>query len=212
MKHGNLLTVLILLALAFGALFGQFVLYGHMGDDPNQHWTKLTGDLVLIRPLYLLIIPLIFVSVVVGMTSIGDPSKLGVVGSSTVLYYLVTMLIAVTIGVIMVSAFRPGNLPDDVRAELQGNAEIELARESTIAANIQKAKDEGQDELGGAWFNILRQLVPRNIVDEMAKGRTLGVIVFAILFGLAVAAGGEKTRLVAQVFDGLFNAMMKLVL
>ena len=94
MKHGNLLTVLILVGLAAGAIYGQFVLYGEMGEDPDTHWTKQAGDLILIRPLYLLIIPLVFVSVVMGMTSIGDPSKLGVVGASTLLYYLVTMLIA----------------------------------------------------------------------------------------------------------------------
>ena len=85
-----------------------------LGEILFWHWW-VAGVLLLIRPLMLLIIPLIFVSVVVGMTSIGDPSKLGVVGSSTVLYYLVTMLIAVTIGVVAVTTFRPGDLPDDVR-------------------------------------------------------------------------------------------------
>jgi Na+/H+-dicarboxylate symporter len=170
MKHGNLLTGLILVALVLGALFGQFVLYGSMGDNPNEHWTKLTGDLVLIRPLFLLIIPLIFVSVIVGMTSIGDPSKLGVVGSSTVLYYLVTMLIAVSIGTILVTTFRPGDLPEETRVELRGQAEQELAR-SDIAQNIAEAKAEGQTELGGAWFNILRQLVPKNIVASSSGWR-----------------------------------------
>ncbi|MCH8210700.1 MAG: hypothetical protein IIB99_04945, partial [Planctomycetes bacterium] len=67
MKHGNLLTVLILIGLAAGCVYGQFVLFGSMGDDPDGHWTKQAGDLILIRPLFLLIIPLVFVSVVVGM-------------------------------------------------------------------------------------------------------------------------------------------------
>ena len=61
-------------------------------------------------------------------------------------------------------------------------------------------------------MNILRQMVPRNIFDEMAKGRTLGVIMFAILFGLALAAGGEATKPVVRLFEGLFAAVMKLVL
>ena len=147
MKHGNLLTVLILIGLAGGALFGQFVLFGHMGEDPNAHWTKQAGDLLLIRPLFLLIIPLVFVSVVVGMTSIGDPSKLGVVGSSTVLYYLVTMLIACTIGAVLVTTFRPGDLADDVRTELRGKAEIEYA-DSSISRNIETAQDHGQSRIG----------------------------------------------------------------
>jgi Na+/H+-dicarboxylate symporter len=211
MKHGNLLTVLILIGLAAGALFGQTVLYGNMGEDPDLHWTKQMGDLILIRPLFLLIIPLVFVSVVVGMTSIGDPSKLGVVGSSTVLYYLVTMLIAVTIGTILVSTFRPGDLPPEQQVELRGKAEAEYARAEDIASNIEKAEREGKSRLGGAWMNILRQLIPKNIIAEMGEGRTLGVIVFALAFGLALAAGGEATRPVVRLFEGLFAAVMTLV-
>ncbi len=211
MKHGNLLTILILLGLAAGCLFGQYVLFGHMGDDKNAHWTKLAGDLILIRPLMLLIIPLVFVSVVMGITSIGDPSKLGVIGSSTVLYYLVTMLIAVTIGTTLVATFRPGDLPPQQQAELKGQAERELAQATDISQNIRLADEEGQSRLGGAWMNILRQMVPKNIFEEMARGRTLGVIVFALLFGLAIAAGGERTRPVADLFNGLFAAIMKLV-
>ncbi len=212
MKGGNLLTILILTGLVAGAIFGQAVLYGSMGDDPDAHWTKQAGDLVLIRPLFLLIIPLVFVSVVVGMTSIGDPSKLGVVGSSTVLYYLVTMLIAVTIGTILVTTFRPGDLPAEVRADLVGKAETEFVQAADISTNIEAAELEGQSRLGGAWMNILRQMIPKNIIDEMGQGRTLGVIVFAVLFGLALAAGGEKTKPVVRLFEGLFDAVMRLVM
>ena len=133
------------------------------------------GDLILIRPLFLLIIPLVFVSVVVGMTSIGDPSKLGVVGGSTLAYYLVTMLIACIIGAVLVTTFRPGDLSEEATALLVGQAEADYADAPAIASSIQRAEDDG---LGGAWMNILRQLVPRNVVYEMAHGRTLGVIVF----------------------------------
>ncbi len=212
MKHGNLLTLLIVIGLVGGALYGQYALFGSMGDDPNAHWTKQAGDLILIRPLYLMIIPLVFVSVVMGMTSIGDPSKLGVVGTSTVAYYLVTMLIAVTIGAILVTTFRPGDLSPETQAQLIGTAQDDLADAESISQSIEDAKDTGKSQLGGAWMNILRQLIPRNIVEEMGQGRTLGVIVFALLFGLAIAAGGEATRPVAVLFEGLFAAVMKLVM
>ena len=211
MKHGNLLTGLIVLGLVAGAIFGQTVLFGSMGDDPSAHWTKQVGDLILIRPLMLLIIPMVMVSVVVGMTSIGDPSKLGVIGSSTVLYYLVTMLIAVTIGTILVSTFKPGILPQEQQVELRGNAETDYARATDISGNIERAKVEGKSHLGGAWANILRQMVPQNIFAEAAKGGTLGVIMFSLMLGLALAAGGEATKPVVKVFDGLFVAIMKLV-
>jgi Na+/H+-dicarboxylate symporter len=210
-KKGNVLTVLIVIGLVAGCLFGQYVLFDPAVAIGNDHWTKLAGDLILIRPLMLMIIPLVFVSVVAGVTSIGDPSKLGVVGGSTILYYLVTMLLAVTIGATLVSTIRPGDLPPDVQQRLATEAENAYVASGNVADNIEQARDQRQDNLGGAWMNILRQLIPRNAVNEMAQGRTLGVIVSALLLGLALAAGGERTEIVVRFFDALFDAIMRLV-
>ena len=80
MKKANLLTLLIILGMLLGVLYGQFMLYDSENLITSMHWTKAAGDLVLIRPLKLLVIPLIFFSVVVGITRIGDPSKLGKLG------------------------------------------------------------------------------------------------------------------------------------
>jgi len=208
MKKGNLLTVMIMIGLVGGCLFGQYVLYGQQSPIDSNHWTKQAGDLILIRPLMLMIIPLVFVSVIAGVTSIGDPARLGVVGGSTLVYYIATMLLAVTIGATLVSTLKPGDLPTDVQQRLQTGAQATYAESG---GNIQRAQDEGKDNLGGAWMNILRQLIPRNAVREMAEGRTLGVIVTALLLGLAIAAGGARTRIVVEFFDALFDALMRLV-
>ena len=83
MKKDTLITVLILAGLVLGAILGQ-ILHVNLaeGEALNPIWMDL-GDIVLIRPLKLMVIPLVFLSVVVGVTSIGDPSKLGLVGGST---------------------------------------------------------------------------------------------------------------------------------
>ena len=134
MSRGNLLTLLIILGLAAGCLYGQLVLHDSTSPIGADHWTKQAGDLILVRPLMLMIVPLVFVSVVAGVTSIGDPSRLGLVGGSTVLYYITTMLIAVTIGATLVSFIRPGDLSADAMAEVlidQGvvtDAQLEQAR------------------------------------------------------------------------------------
>ncbi|MBT8485107.1 MAG: dicarboxylate/amino acid:cation symporter [Phycisphaerae bacterium] len=211
MKRGNLLTLLIVIGLVAGCLFGQFALYDANDPIDGSHWTKQTGDLILIRPLMLMIIPLVFVSVVAGVTSIGDPSKLGVVGGSTVLYYLVTMLLAVSLGAVLVSTLRPGNLDADTQARLQTGAAQEYERSGGIATTIQRAREDRTDNLGGAWRNILHQLIPRNLIDEMAQGRTLGVIVGALMLGLAIAMGGTRTEILVRVFEALFDAIMRLV-
>ncbi len=211
MRRGSLLTVLILIGLVAGALFGRYVLLGSMEPSAEDHWTRQAGELILVRPLLLLIVPLVFVSVVVAVASIGDPIRLGVVGCSTVLYYLVTMLVAATLGAVLVATFRPGDLPQETLSELRGGAEQDLAAHPDVAGSIERARTEGQDELGGAWLEMLRRIVPANLVAEMTGGRTLGVMLFALLLGLALAAAGEPAQPAVRVFESLLDAMLRVV-
>ena len=208
MRHGNLLTILILIGLVAGALFGAFVLFHPVDPIGDDHWSYAVGNLILIRPLMLMIIPLIFVSVVCGVTSIGDPSKLGLVGGATLLYYFTTMLLAVTLGAILVTTIEPGQLPEEARTSLVAGADEGYA---LIQDRIEEAQAEGKGSLGGAWRNILNQIIPTNIVQEMAAGQPLGVIVSALLLGLALVVGGQKTRPAVDFFQAMFEALMTLV-
>ncbi len=211
MHRTGLLTFLILVGLVAGALVGEYVLYEGVPGALNDHWTKTAGEIVLVRPLMLLIVPVVFVSVVVGVTSIGDPTRLGLVGGSTVLYYLVTMLISVTIGVSLVSYFSPGSLPPDQQAALTGTAEQRFD-ESGVRDTITTAESDQRTTLTRAFLEVVKQLIPANIVEEMSGNRTLGVIIFSLLLGLALAAGGEKTAPAVAVFEALFDALLRLVL
>ena len=209
MSKRNWLTLLILVGLAFGVLYGEYVLFDP--DRPLDDTLSQLGNLILIRPLMLLIVPLIFVSVVVGVTSIGDPSRLGLVGGATLVYYIVTMLLAVVLGTAMVSYFQPGIGLDPADAEslrAEGQAEYEAN------AARREAMDEADEMgLGGAWLNIVHQIIPDNVVADMASRppRTLGIIVFALLLGLALAAGGAKTQPAIVFFEAMLDAMMRLV-
>ena len=205
MKKANLLTLLIILGMLLGVLYGQFMLYDSENLITSMHWTKAAGDLVLIRPLKLLVIPLIFFSVVVGITRIGDPSKLGKLGLATLAYYFGTMLIAVIIGTTLVTIIQPGDLPVEVQAQ------VAAAGETSFDSNtVLKGKVEGQS-MGGAWNNILKQVIPSNVISEMAAGRPLGLIVFAMVLGLALAAGGTRTKAARDVFDAMFEGLMIMI-
>jgi solute carrier family 1 (high affinity glutamate transporter) protein 1 len=209
MKRGNLLTALILFGLLAGVAVGE-LLYLRGVESGTLQLFQTGGNLVLIRPLMLLIIPLIFVSVVVGVTSLGDPSKLGLIGGSTILYYMVTMLLAVVLGAVLVTTFKPGEgLPPELVESLRVEGEQQLEVRQDLAQRMAEAEEMG---LGGVWLNILEQLIPTNIVSEMSETRPLGVIVFALLFGLALAATGEKAQPVVRVFEGAFAGIMTLVL
>lgn len=210
MRKGTLVTILILVGLVAGVIVGQLIHSGlAQGESVNPIWMEL-GNIVLIRPLKLMIMPLVFLSVIVGVTSIGDPSKLGVVGGSTIIYYLVTMLLAVILGTTLVSSFAPGDQLDETqRAQLLDDGAQEYQQDDTIKNAATDADDRG---LGGAWMNILEQVIPTNVFRELSENRPLGVIVFALLLGLALAASGPAALPATQFFEALFNGMMKLVL
>ena len=174
-----------------------------------DHCTKTVGDIVLIRPLMLMIIPLVLVSVVCGVCSIGDPSRLGIIGGSTVTYYLATMLMAVVLGATLVTVIEPGVLSDPAQAEaLRADAASQLEGDRTISQRARAAEGTG---LGGAWLNIVDQMLPKNAVAAMGEGQTLGVIMIALLLGLALASGGDATAPARAFFDAMFDAIMRIV-
>jgi Na+/H+-dicarboxylate symporter len=208
MKRGNLLTGLILLGLVLGVVVGEYLFHQIGATEPESlAILKSAGDLILIRPLMLMVIPLIFISVVVGVTSLGDPSRLGLIGGATILYYLSTMLIAVVLGAVLVTTFQPGvGLDPETVAQLQERGVEDYRQREQM---FEEAEEMG---LGGVWMNILEQMIPTNIVAEMSATRPLGVIVFALLFGLALAATGEKGRPAVAFFDAAFAGMMTLIM
>jgi Na+/H+-dicarboxylate symporter len=199
-RNTNILTILILLGLVAGALVGEYVLHDPTGANIDQlQWLKEVGNIVLIRPLKVLIIPLILFSVISGITRIGDPAKLGIVGIATLVYYLATMFTAVTLGACLVTWIAPGVLPSDVQLTL-----IETSQATAAIEHAPRA-------LSSAWLNILYQIVPVNIFKDMVNGQPLGIIAFAIAFGLAITAGGDKTKAARDICNACFEGLMILV-
>ncbi len=207
-KTTNLLTVLILVALVLGALVGQFFLYDANASPEKMAETvggwKTAGDLIFIRPLTLLIIPLVFTSVFTGITSIGDPKKLGVVGGATLAFYVTTMIFAVAIGVTLASVFQPGaGIPADLQAQaLNAGADTVTSKAPTVA--------EGAG-LGSAWLGILEQMIPKNIIASAASGTALSIITATMLLGIGVIAVGEKARPFTEAIEALHEVLMRLV-
>lgn len=229
MRRETLLTALILVGLLLGVVVGQ-VLYmaaQASGESISTTW-QLAGQLILVRPLMLLIMPLILVSVIIGVTSIGDPSRLGLVGGSTLLYFVATMLAAGVLGATLVTWVAPGEglQPGDVaalkasgsRAATSIDAIRDVVQEDERAEAAAEAQNTPQVDgsrrrfgLGNAWMNVVDQLLPSNVFVELVNGRPLGVITFAILLGLALALGGETTAPAVRVIEALFDAIMRLV-
>lgn len=213
MRGHKLLNTLIFIGLLAGVIVG-WLLYRHYGSlnlDSKElaarvQWLFDAGDLILIRPLKMLIIPLVFTSVVVGITSIGDPSRLGLIGSSTLVYYFATMLLAAVLGVTLVTAFQPGEGVSQ-KVNLQ---EVEQ-RYAESDDSPRKVIEDSPRDLGSVWMNILRQMIPDNVLSAAVNVQPLPVITFSILFGLALGFLGESVKPATEFFEALFRAVMQLV-
>ncbi|MEE2972585.1 MAG: dicarboxylate/amino acid:cation symporter [Planctomycetota bacterium] len=209
MKKDRLITILILVGLVAGAILGQ-ILHAASADPvaTGSGWMEL-GNMVLVRPLKLLVLPLVFLSVIVGVTSIGDPSRLGIIGGATLVYYFSTMLVAVILGAVLVTTIAPGSgIDPEAVASLQSQGAADYDGNTSLAGAEKNAKDG----LGGAWLNIFKQVVPTNIFQELVNFNPLGVSVFALLLGLALASIGEAGQPATVMFRSLFDGTMQLVL
>ena len=150
MRKSALITLLMLLGLVVGALVGEYWLRDSAQPITLDHWTGYVGKLILVRPLMLMIVPLIFLSVTLGVASIGDPAKLGLVGGATLVFYITSMVLASLLGAAAVTLLKPGDLPAEVRQELTQSAEPAY-RSSDVAASVSQAKASHTISMGDAW-------------------------------------------------------------
>ncbi|BDF94469.1 MULTISPECIES: dicarboxylate/amino acid:cation symporter [Pseudoalteromonas] len=145
------------------------------------------GGQIFIASLKMLVVPLVFVSLVCGTCSLSDPKKLGRLGGKSICLYLITTAIAITVAITLALLVNPGegiNLPSDA------------------AYNAKEAPTLAQ---------VIIDMFPTNPIDAMASGNMLQVIVFSLLFGIAMALSGSAGKRVAVVFEDLNTVILKLV-
>ena len=172
------LWVKIILGLVLGVISG--IIFPTFSSA-----VKPIGDLFILS-IKMLIVPLIFSSLVVGVTGLKDPKKMGRIGMKTFAMYLFTTAVAITIGLAIGTVMKPG-------------AGIELATTQTVQTKEAQSFSE-------TFLNI----IPKNPVKSMADGNVLQIIVFAILFGMALNLSGKPAEPVIKVVDGIAEAMYKL--
>jgi Na+/H+-dicarboxylate symporter len=163
------------------------------------------GNTVFMGLLKMLIIPLVAASVMVGVTSMGDFRALGRIGAKTIVLYLVTTLIAVTIGLILVNAFNPGRKIGEAQKQ---QAEASYQQDSERMETIEEHAAGG---VLGVVTNLVSQLIPSNVISAAAGGQPLPVIFFAIFFGVVVTMIGEKGQIIAQFISAVFETLMRMV-
>lgn len=193
----------ILLGMLVGVLFALLLTNFDWGASFIGDWIKPFGT-IFISSLKLIAIPLILAALIKGISDLKDISSLSKMGMRTISIYVVTTVIAVSIGLTVVSLVQPGKtINEDTRNELVeaygGDADAKL-----LAAAAQK--DAGP-------LQALIDLVPSNIVSAASSNRNmLQVIFFAVFFGISlILIPQEKAKTVKDFFDGLNEVILKMV-
>ena len=193
----------ILLGMAAGVVFALIMTNFSWGAEFVGDWIKPFGN-IFINALKLIAVPLILASLVKGISDLKDISKLSKMGSKTIGIYVVTTVIAVTIGLLVVNIIQPGNA---LNAETQQDL-IASYEGETLGVKESAAK---QREAGP--LQALEDIVPSNIFGAASdNGNMLQVIFFAIFFGIGLILIPEKTaKPVKDFFDGFNEVILKMI-
>jgi Na+/H+-dicarboxylate symporter len=192
----------IIIGMVLGVIWGLLAVRVGL-EQFTSDWIKPWGT-IFIKLLKLVAVPLIFVSLVKGITSVTDISKLGRIGFKTVSLYVVTTVISITIGLLLVNAVKPGDsFSEEKKLEFQTKYQESIKEKEDVAADLKQ----------GSPLFFFEEMVPDNII--MAAGdntKMLQIIFFSLLFSIAmILLQASQIQVVKDLFDGLNDIILKIV-
>ena len=194
----------IILGMFLGVLFGFLMSnFNQTGKDIISDWIKPFGT-IFINALKLIAIPLILASLIKGISDLKDISKLSKMGGITITTYLITTVIAVSVGLAIVNVVKPGNsISDETRIELLNAYEGDADKKREAAA---ETKNSGP-------LQPIIDIVPSNIISAATDNKNmLQIIFFSILFGISMILIPEKkSKPLKDFFDSLNEVILKII-
>ena len=193
----------ILLGMVFGVLFAFILIQFTWGKDIIVDWVKPFGT-IFINLLKLIAVPLILASLIKGISDLKDISKLSKMGGRTIGLYVLTTVIAVSIGLVIVNIIKPGSF-------ISEQTRTELVSSYTADANSKIEAANKQSEVGP--LQSLIDIVPDNIIKASSdNGNMLQVIFFAVIFGIAmILLPEDKSKPVKDFFDSFNEIILKMI-
>ena len=179
------LTVQIMVGLVLGILVGWL----------EPEWGKAVKPMadIFLRMIKMIIAPLIFSTLVIGIAGTGDFKKVGRIGLKAIIYFEIATTIALLIGLFTVNVFKPGQyIPQTISQE---------SAPAQAATNLVQQPQSGSD--------FLIHVFPTSVVDAMARGDILQLVIFSLFFGLALAAIGEKGQPLVSVLNTVAETMFR---
>ena len=182
----------------FGIILGIFVgIFLHSHQIPIVSTILTFIGQVFIRLIQMVVIPLVVSAIIIGITSVGDNKQLGKFGTKMVLYYGIITVAAVTIGAILALTVQPG---------LGAAHYINQNAASEVQASVAAAMTQQQ----GNILNIFLGFIPSNPMHSFAEGSMVAIIVFVLIFAVALAKVGDVNRPIVSFFESVFAATMKI--
>jgi Na+/H+-dicarboxylate symporter len=188
------LTFQILIAMVFGALLGIFVHKYYSEDDAKNFSDKIKIlATIFIRLVQMIISPLVFTTLVVGIAKLGDIKAVGRIGGKALGWFFSASFVSLLIGMFWVNTLQPG-----VGLKL---GKVDL----TTASEVTEKTD------GFSAQNFVEHIIPKSIVEAMSGNEILQIVIFSIFFGLAAASIGSNAKSVVNALDKISHIVLKMV-
>jgi proton glutamate symport protein len=180
------LTMQIFIGLALGIIIGA-LFYGNSGVEV---YLKPIGD-IFIRLIKMIVVPIVISTLIIGVAGVGDMKKLGKLGGKSILYFEIVTTVAILFGLLVANLVRPGD-----------GVDMSHLAKSDIHSYVETAEKSGH-----SFIDTIVHIVPTNVIQALGEGDMLAIIFFSVLFGLGVAAIGDKGKPVLNFFEGVADAM-----
>ena len=191
----NRLTIYILVAMALGIALGYFIHERASAETIKSFSTNIKlFTTIFLRLVQMIIAPLVFSTLVVGIAKLGDLKTVGRVGGKALLWFISASLASLLLGMLLVNLFKPG-------------AVIALSNADAAGAKDLLGKTHDSFSLG----KFVEHVFPKSVIEAMATNEILQLVVFSIFFGVATAAMGEKAKVVVKALDAVAHVILKMV-
>ncbi|MBL7744727.1 MAG: dicarboxylate/amino acid:cation symporter, partial [Chitinophagaceae bacterium] len=194
MSKGNRLTLFILIAMALGIGVGYVINKQSSPESIAKFSTNIKLlTTIFLRLVQMIIAPLVFCTLVVGIAKLGDLKTVGRVGGKALLWFVTASLVSLLLGMLLVNFFQPG-------------AAIDLSNADTAGAKDLIGKTQ---EFSLAKF--VEHVFPKSVFEAMATNEILQLVVFSIFFGVAATALGDFAKPVIKALDAASHIILKMV-
>lgn len=194
MKKSNKLTLYIVVAMILGAILGYIINknYDAVYIEKFSKNIKLLTTIFL-RLVQMIIAPLVFTTLVVGIAKLGDLKTVGRVGGKAMLWFITASLVSLLIGLVLVNIFKPGLGIDLSNADMSGAKDV-MGKTQTFS-----------------MINFIEHVFPKSMFEAMANNEILQIVIFSIFFGVAAAAIGDAAKGFIKALETVSHVILKMV-